>query len=257
MTYLMQGGSPFFIPGGRVGCLLVHGFTATPQELRRMGEFLGSRGNTVLGIRLPGHSTSLPDLARMRFTDWLATVEDGYDYLRGICDAMVLVGLSLGGALSLVFAAEQPVAAVVAMATPYELPQRWYIRLLQPFLRPLSLVWRYMPKGPPDWRDPQAQKERVAYTAYPLRAASEVDRVLRRMRGSLSHVTVPVLLMHSREDDFAPPSSMPRIHSALASGDKSMVWIDHSNHIITCDSSREQVFSAAAAFVDRITKPRP
>jgi carboxylesterase len=63
--------------------------------------------------------------------------------------------------------------------------------------------------------------------------------------------------MHSREDDFAPTSSMPRIFDGLASQDKSMVWIEHSNHIITCDISRKKVFSAAAAFLDRITRPGP
>jgi carboxylesterase len=193
----------------------------------------------------------------MRWQDWLATIEDGYAFLRNVCETAVLIGFSIGGALSLIFASGHAVTGVIAMATPYELPRRWYSRILQPILVPLSLVWKYMPKGPPDWRDPEALKERVAYTAYPLRAIAEVDELLRVMHGALRRVSVPVLLMHSREDDFAHPSSMPRIYDGLASRDKTMVWIDRSNHIITCDISRELVFSTAASFVDRITGLAP
>jgi len=50
------GAEPFFLSGSRCGCLLVHGFTGTPKEMRWMGENLHSQGYTVLGIRLSGHA---------------------------------------------------------------------------------------------------------------------------------------------------------------------------------------------------------
>jgi len=50
---------PFFLPGNRVGCLLVHGFTGAPKEMRWMGEFLNQQGYTVLGS---GWLVTLPSL---------------------------------------------------------------------------------------------------------------------------------------------------------------------------------------------------
>ena len=53
---------PFYLPGNNIGCLLVHGFTGAPKEMRWMGEFLGNQGYTVLGIRLAGHATTPEDM---------------------------------------------------------------------------------------------------------------------------------------------------------------------------------------------------
>ena len=40
-----------------------HGFTATPDEMRPLGEALAARGFRVEGVRLPGHGTSVEHLA--------------------------------------------------------------------------------------------------------------------------------------------------------------------------------------------------
>jgi len=91
---------PFFMPGGNTGCVLVHGFTGTPKEMRLMGEYLSEQGLTVLGIRLPGHATDLPDMIRVKWKDWLAAVEDGINILSNCCENIFVAGLSMGGILS-------------------------------------------------------------------------------------------------------------------------------------------------------------
>src|SRR5947209_8437141 len=40
---LMPGGEPFLYEAGEVGCLLVHGFTSTPFEMRGLGRYLAER----------------------------------------------------------------------------------------------------------------------------------------------------------------------------------------------------------------------
>ena len=37
---IMEGAEPFFLPGGRTGVLLIHGFTGLPAELLLMGKYL-------------------------------------------------------------------------------------------------------------------------------------------------------------------------------------------------------------------------
>jgi carboxylesterase len=51
---LVPGGEPFLLRGGPDGCLLVHGFTALPEEMRLLGDDLAQAGHTVLGIRPRG-----------------------------------------------------------------------------------------------------------------------------------------------------------------------------------------------------------
>ncbi len=249
MSLVLPGAEPFMHRGGPTGCLLIHGFTATPQEMRGLGEHLASQGHTALGIRLAGHGTRPADLARSRWGDWLASVDDGYRILRAACDRVVLLGLSLGGALALLASTRYPAAGVVAMSTPL-LPTGGPIRF---GLRPLSLVYPFVLKRPAHWRDPNAARERVAYPSYPTRALVEVSRVLQVLRASLGSIDVPVLLIHSREDTLVPPKNSQAIFDGLrsADADKQLVLIDHSTHVITCDAARGQVFDAAALFVRR------
>src|SRR5439155_1506226 len=72
----------FALAGSRpLGCLLIHGFTATPDEMRPLGEALAARGFPVRAVRLAGHGTEVADLAGTRWTDWFASVAEGADRL--------------------------------------------------------------------------------------------------------------------------------------------------------------------------------
>ncbi|HET7144890.1 MAG TPA: alpha/beta fold hydrolase, partial [Anaerolineales bacterium] len=134
---------PFFLPGNKTGVLLIHGFTSTPKEMLWMGEYLNQQGLTCLGIRLNGHATDPEDMRRSRWTDWAASVEDGYHVLCGSVERVFLAGLSMGGVLSLLMSVKLDVAGVVAMSTPYRLPNDyplWALRLY-------SMVVRDNPKS--------------------------------------------------------------------------------------------------------------
>jgi carboxylesterase len=218
--------------------------------VRELGRRLASHGYTALGPRLFGHATEPRDLLRVRWRDWLASAEDGYHLLRGGCDRVIVLGVSLGGVLAFHLAAKLEVAGVVGMATPYAPPGD--PRLL--LLRLVAPAVRFVPKGPPDWRDPAAAQTRVAYGVYPVPALAEVEKAILAMQKRLGQVSCPVLLMHSEEDVFVPPVNMQAIHDALPAGDKEMLAIRHSNHVLPLDAAREQVFTAAADFVARVTR---
>lgn len=244
----MRGGEPFYFPGNRTGCLLVHGFTATPQEMRGLGEHLAERGFSVLGVRLFGHATDIQDMLRARWTDWFASVEDGYNLLSGSTDRVIIMGLSLGGVLALLFAASTPVAGVVAMSTPYALPADPRLGLA----RLLGRIVRFVPKGPRHYRDPQAAIDRRDYRAYPLLAVGQVEAALAALRAAVSRVTAPLLLINSKEDDFVTPDNAIAIYQRVGSSDEARMLVENSNHVITLDAARQQVFEAAAAFAWRV-----
>ncbi len=72
---------------------------------------------------------------------------------------------------------------------------------------------------------------------------------LRHLRDDLPDVQAPALLMHSYQDRRVPPANMPLIYEMLGSADKRMVWIEGSNHILTDDAQREQVWRHCREFV--------
>lgn len=248
MSELMKDGEPFFFPGNDLGCLLIHGFTGTPLEVRGLGEHLAEQGYTALGIRLFGHSTRMEDMDRARYHDWLASVEDGYYLLRPNCRKLIVIGLSTGADLAVLLAAELPVDGLVIMAAPYELPPDPRLR----FVRPLSRVY------PRIWKDrhnqDQGPTDHISYPAYPTRAVGELNRLLGEMRRSLPLVTAPALLIQSRKDDSLGVSAtaMTQLHDGLGSKDKQMVWLERSGHVVTQDVESGRVFQLVSDFVRRV-----
>ncbi len=253
MPEIIATAEPFLFPGSRTGCLLIHGFTGTPKEMRWMGEDLAGRGFSVLGVRLTGHATRPEDMIRSRWTDWTACVEDGYHLLCGLADHIYLVGLSMGGMLSLLMATRLQTRGVVAISTPWVLSRDWRLR----YILPLSYVWRYRRKspGPPNagWHDPDAWKDHVSYPRNPLRSISELDGLAAAMRAALPEVRVPVLLVHSLDDDYVLPENADHIYEALTGApEKSKLLVRNSGHVVTREPARRQVFDAAAEFILRV-----
>ncbi|MCG2783684.1 MAG: alpha/beta fold hydrolase [Anaerolineae bacterium] len=260
-TSIIPSAEPFFFPGTSTvsagatqttGILLTHGFTGAPKEMRWMGEYLAQLGYPCLGVRLAGHATCPEDMIRSRHEDWLASVEDGYHLLRGVCEQVMLVGLSMGGVLSLISATRLPVKGVIAMATPYGLPKDW--RLEQTEL--LSRFIPYMPKSKDapgsGWFDKAAWQEHVSYPQNPLRSIGELKKLLALSRASLPDVQVPTLLIYSQDDKYLPLgslNSMEYIYSHIRSDRKEKLVISGSGHVIPRDAQRGQVFEAAAQFI--------
>lgn len=242
---LIAGAEPFFFHGGPVGCLVLHGFTATPNEVRGLGEYLAEQGYTVLGPRLAHHGSDPADMNRSRWHDWYLSALDGWHLLRGVCDRIVPVGLSMGGTTALLLAARQPVTAVVSMSAPIYIPSDPRF----PFLRAIGMVQPFLEKA--TWDESQRASR---YPVLPTHAVGELRQYLEVVERALLAVTAPALLMHSRADETVPPDSMERIHRRLGSRDKEMVWYEDAQHVLTEDPDyREDVFQRVAHFVDART----
>ncbi len=240
---------PFFFPGGEIGCLLVHGFTGTPKEMRPLGEYLAAQGYSVAGVRLAGHATQLPDMLRVHWQDWVHSVEDGWHLLGGAARPIFVCGLSMGGILSLYFASQFPVAGVAAMSTPYALPPDPRLK----YIRWLHHLQPKIEKDPSDWQDPALEAGHIDYPYYPTKAIGELAGLLEAMRANLPKIKAPVLLVHSRADRGVPPENMQKIAAALTTPRQETLLIENSGHVVVCDAARQQVFEAVSDFVRRMS----
>lgn len=253
MTQIVPTAEPFFFPGNRIGCLLIHGFTGAPKEMRWMGEYLAEKGFSVLGVRLAGHATRPEDMIRANWTDWAASVEDGYHLLRGAADRIYLIGLSMGGVLSLLMSTRLNVKGVVAISTPYRLKEDWRLN----FTEWLSKIQPYLPKTnlPPGtgWFDKEAWRDHVSYPQNPVRSIGELNKLILEMRAALPQIRVPVLLIHSKDDAYVLPENLERIYAELVNvSAKTKFYLTGSGHVVTRDAARHQAFEAAYQFIHRV-----
>lgn len=222
-----------------------------------MGEYLHRQGYTCLGVRLAGHATRPEDMIRSRWTDWVASVEDGYHLLCGVNQDVFLIGLSMGANLSLLLSTQLKVKGVIAMSTPSRMPTDYPIWLM----RLMSLVIKYRSKTnePPGsgWFDKEAYQDHISYPQNPVRSAAELKKLILAMNEALPKVTVPVLLMHSRDERYVLPDNTDTIYARLVNApDKSKLYITGSGHVLSRDASREQVFKSAVEFIQRLSNQK-
>ena len=241
---LVPGGEPFLLPGGPTACLLIHGFTAMPEEMSLLGDHLAAQGHTVLGMRLAGHGTDPSDLARTRWTDWLVTVEDGLALLERVSERVVLIGQSLGGMIALTAAARYPVAGVVALSTPFGAtpPLRWRLGSMLPGLRRKEVA------AHPEL-GLRREADYPAYAAAPRRIEREVERLHAALAEALPSIAVPTLVIQSRADPWVSADAAESIHARLERAVRRLLVVDDLGHSIALDPKRAEVVRVIDEFV--------
>lgn len=257
----MAGGAasasaPFALPGTRpLGCLLVHGFTATPAEMRSLGEALAAAGFPVHAVRLAGHGTSVDDLATTTWHDWFGSVADGAERLAREVPRVAVAGLSLGALLALHLAASPSarIAALVLCAPALRAGDRrvrWlpWLRLLPGFTRRHARIR----KRGRDIADPVARAASIAYDTMPLRAVLQMMQLQRVVRCELDRVTQPTLLLHGRHDHAVPLASSEEVRRGLGAGWVEAHVLEHSWHVLTEDVERARVAALAIDFLGRV-----
>lgn len=253
-SYIIRpGADPFFHDGGEVGALCLHGFTASPEEMRWMGEHLHAQGLTVYGPRLAGHGTDPAQMARQHWLDWYEDVLSGIALLRARCRKVFAVGLSMGGLLSLLAAANGQVDGAAVLASP--------VYVNKPLLRfawLLKYVYRYQHAAPSalDARVREIQRSmgrdetgRGAYDRTPVAAAAQLLALMRTVDRHLPRVTAPLLLVYSRADQSVPYGNLARIAGRVRSADLVQHTLDRSDHVLTQDSERETVYALVWDFL--------
>lgn len=239
---------PELTGGRRIGVLLSHGFTGSPASIRPWGQALGELGYGVSVPRLPGHGTTWQDLNTHRFDDWYGEVARAFDALCLDHDAVVVGGLSMGGAITLRLAEEHPdrVSGLV-MVNPAVATRRLDVKLLP--------VLKHVVPSFPGIAD-DIKKEGVSeggYTRTPLKAIHSFMQAWPQIIADLGRVTCPVLLFRSTDDHVVDDSTRRLLLDGLGSSDVTDVTLHDSFHVATLDHDAPTIFDRSAEFVARVS----
>ena len=239
-----EGCEAFSFEGGPVGALLVHGFTGSPYSMRPWGEHLAANGLTVLGPRLPGHGTRWQEMNLTRWQDWYGEVERAFDTLRSRCDDVFVMGLSMGGTLSLRLAEEKgdDLAGVVTVNAS--------LLTLRKDAKLLPVISRVVPSLKAigdDIKKPGVTEN--AYDRTPLRAAASMAHLWRLVQADLPKITQPLLAFRSAEDHVVEAASGAMLLERVSSTDVREVVLHDSYHVATLDNDAPLIYDESLAFV--------
>jgi carboxylesterase len=225
--------------------LCLHGLTGTPYEVRSLGEALAARGLRAVGPSLPGHNAAPEVLARVSYTEWLEAARDAAGALRARHQSVFVVGLSMGGLLTLALAAEERADAVAAVGTPLRLPAPVpqlvpVAKYLMPFLKK---------KVGSDIRDPAARARHPSYPVMPLASVHQLVRFQRWLAPRLAGIRVPTFVAHGVHDRTALPRDAETLHRTIRGSE--LLWLERSGHVVPVDYDAPLLAERVGAFLAR------
>ncbi|MGK2934392.1 MAG: alpha/beta hydrolase [Gemmatimonadaceae bacterium] len=225
--------------------LLLHGFGDTPQTLGYLAKALHEAGFTVRAPLLPGHGSTVDEFDRSRAGDWIEDARAEYEAMTPSFRSVGLGGLSMGGALAAIIAAGAPRLPALVLLAPYlGMPRSLAAAaLLHRIWGPLS--GQFKAQSDSSIHDPDERAKNLAYgvtTAGAIRQLLEVTRLARR---SLPSITVPTLILQSRNDNRVSRKIAEYAYRTIPAAEKRLVFVERGGHVLTVDHDREMVVARA------------
>jgi carboxylesterase len=245
---------PFELGDGPDACLLLHGLTGSPAEVRPVGEALAQAGFRAVGPLLPGHGTSAEDLYTVTRGDLLKAAESALLSLRG-ARRICLCGLSAGALVAIHLAARS--------WTHEGLPDLSALALLAPAIEFAGTSWLFaeilgrLPALPfivgKGARDIQGADDRVpvadgSYGAIPLRWGPELHALSHEALQLARRVRAPALILQGARDKTLSPRGAQRLARQLASSKVEVRILQQSGHVLPLDVESGEVCSAVVQF---------
>ena len=267
---IMPGAEPYSMGpiDAQIACALVHGFTGSPYEMRPFAERLAARGVHVDVPLLPGHGTSVEDMSRTSFPDWVAGAEAAYLGLAARHRRTFVLGFSMGGLIALMLASRHNVDGIVVVSAP--------LRIRDPrarFLPLIALVRKYEPPTPPASPPEMGVEERrtVSYSQKPVVCIQSLMRLMQAVKAETPRVQAPLLAVYGANDRTAPPEDGQWIidHAGRDAGTdasrdaasgalRRLVVLENSDHFGMFGPDRDRLLSEVEGFIcDRVVFRQP
>ena len=215
----------------RGAALLVHGFPGTPADMRPLAASLTAAGWDVDAPLLPGFGPQIITLPNRRHAEWRDVVAKRVRSLREEHSRVIVVGHSLGAAVSVV-AAQREMADGYALLAPYWRFGGPVSHILWPFLQLFFGRWRPLRRADffderirqgllgviPDLQidDPAVQAELRSFIV-PTQLLSELRRLGIAAGGAARRLHAPTLVLQGIRDTLVKPNDTARLVERLPS----------------------------------------
>lgn len=231
--------------------LLLHGFGDTPQTFAYLAPALHAAGFTVSAPLLPGHGRSLEEFVRSTASEWISHARAEYADMTRDYHSVGLAGLSMGGALAAIVAADSRDLRALVLLAPYV--------GMPPIVTAAALLHRAWGPFAGEFKaasdrsivDPEERARNLAYGVTTAGAIRQLYAVTRIARGALRSITAPTLIVQARGDNRVSRRVAERAFKVIPAEDKRLIFVDRGGHVLTVDYDRELVSATVRDWFDQ------
>lgn len=237
-----------------LGVLILHGFTSSLDVVNCLEAPLRELGLPTRMPVLRGHGAESPDALRgVTWPDWVADAEAVLQDLLTQADKAIVVGHSMGSLVALTLAADHgdQLDSIVLSAPALQLraivaPGR-PLGFLAPVMARLMDKWDM----PPRYADRDLEQYDTNYPWTPMDALASLLEFTTVTRRRLPEVTVPFLVLQSRNDTAVALEAAETIlrETSTPENQKRVIWFVETEHEMFRDCEREGTTQAVVDFV--------
>ena len=227
----------------KIGVLLIHGFTSNPLSLEPIAKaFVKNNLNIELPL-LPGHGTKWQDLNKIKYTDWINTLEISLLELSKRVNYIFVFGISMGAVLALYLTAHhKKINGLILVNDAIILndPRLFFIPIIRLFLPAAKAIGE-------DIKKPGVTEK--SYDRNPTNGLYELLKIKKIVKKNLNKVVCPFLSFKSKEDHVVPIKSSIYTLKRISSKNKELIWLNNSYHVATLDYDQDIIIEKSIKFI--------
>lgn len=209
--------------------IFIHGILEGNMQFRNLGAIAYKEGYSIALLLLPGHGETGEAFAKAQLNEWISYVNSYIYHMQQEYNHIILVGHSMGSLLAIDYAAHFPgkIEALVLLALPLTIKLK--PRVIKGAIKIAS--------GKISEKDPYVIAECKAISVGKTRAYTYIKWIPRYIdlfilmgytRKQLKKLEQPVLMIHSKKDEFVSSRTLKITRSEIAN--RQLVVLEESGH---------------------------
>ena len=239
----LKAPNPIFLQGGNHAVLLLHSFTGTCNEMKRLAEHLHSEGFTCYAITYAGHGQIPEAFYKTNFQTMYESSEQAYQFLldKGY-ECISIIGQSLGGVFALNIAEKYSVNNIVTISSPLlSRPLEELERRVYAYTRYMLNLQQYTQEGIDlfvEQNFPRPKEKLIALQSFIINS-----------RDKLARIESPVLAVAGGKDEEVYQESAAILVNEISSSKKQKLVMESGRHLLTIEKDAEILFKYIVNFV--------
>jgi carboxylesterase len=227
----------YYKGNNNVGILLIHGFTASPYEMKDLAEFLNGYGFSVYNARVAGHGSTPENLNKLTLEDWYESLKYGYFVLKNNNRQIFIIGQSAGALLAQIVSEYNKSDGMILLSPAISLKNFFFytIPFTKYFLNTLKKAHF------------KEEMRNYYYDVYPVKGLYQLYLLINYVKKNIREIKKPTLVLQSVFDKTVNSEGVIGFYEGLKGDDKKVIVLKDNkkvNHVLTNDLNpeKEKVF---------------
>lgn len=237
---------PASMPANAHAVLLLHGFTGSPQDLKKLSTFLKNQGFACYVPIYRGHGLGAEAIVKTTVDAWWQDALAAYEFLHNHGYAKIsVIGHSMGGVFALRLAQQYQLSSITTLCSPI---QKRPLDDLKGRLISYAEEYKKFEQKPAQ----QIEQEVAEFADSDFSLLQQLSDLTETTGQHLAVIKCPVQVLQGELDDACYLDSARMIYEQVGSELKEIKTYPHSGHMLMREADHQQVFRDIIAFLQAV-----